>query len=134
MSGAKVLAINAPRPEYPYEARRQHATGSGVAVLHVDLASGNVTSVALEQSTGHAILDAATVSAFLHERGAHARELPAGPSRRSWLIPTADLHDGIMGAHCPSFACRGNQIAIIPAITGSASSRFRAPGSAYSTR
>src|SRR5438874_10584527 len=64
MSGAKVLAINAPRPEYPYEARRQHATGSGVAVLHVDLASGNVTSVALEQSTGHAILDAATVSAF----------------------------------------------------------------------
>ena len=31
MGAAKVLAINAPRPEYPYEARRQRAIGSGVA-------------------------------------------------------------------------------------------------------
>lgn len=36
MAAAKVVAINAPRPDYPYEARRQRATGSGIAVLRVD--------------------------------------------------------------------------------------------------
>jgi TonB family protein len=61
---AKVAAISAPRPEYPYEARREHATGSGVAILHVDPASGLVTSASMAQSTGNAILDNATLGAF----------------------------------------------------------------------
>ena len=61
MGAAKALAINAPRPEYPYEARRQRITGSGVALLTVD-ANGNVTSVTMVRSTGNAILDQATIS------------------------------------------------------------------------
>jgi TonB family protein len=64
MSGAKVMAISAPRPEYPYEARRQRTTGSGVAVLTVDFANGNVLDVAMVQSTGSAVLDQATISGF----------------------------------------------------------------------
>lgn len=64
MGAAKVFAISAPRPDYPYEARRQRATGSGVAVLTVDPATGYVTDVSMSQTTGNAILDSATVSAF----------------------------------------------------------------------
>ncbi len=40
MSSAKAVAISAPRPEYPYEARRARATGSGVCVMTVDPSSG----------------------------------------------------------------------------------------------
>jgi TonB family protein len=64
MSAAKVLALTAPRPEYPYEARRQRATGSGVATLTIDSATGNVTDVRMSRSTGSAVLDNATISAF----------------------------------------------------------------------
>ena len=63
MRAAKVLAISAPRPEYPYEARRQRITGSGVAVLTVN-AAGHVTDVAMIQSTGSPALDNATISGF----------------------------------------------------------------------
>jgi TonB family protein len=64
LSTAKVLAINAPRPEYPYEARRQKITGSGVAVLSVDPGSGNVTDVTMSASTGSAFLDNAAIAGF----------------------------------------------------------------------
>lgn len=64
MRSARVLAINAPRPEYPYEARRQRLTGSGLAVLTIDFARGNVLDVRMAQSTGSAVLDNATVNAF----------------------------------------------------------------------
>lgn len=64
MRSARVLAMNAPRPEYPYEARRQRLTGSGMAVLTIDFASGSVLDVTMAQSTGSAVLDNATVSAF----------------------------------------------------------------------
>lgn len=64
LSSAKVLALSAPRPEYPYEARRQRLTGSGVAVLLVDSASGSVTNVSIVRSTGSAILDNAAISGF----------------------------------------------------------------------
>ncbi|MEP7072288.1 MAG: energy transducer TonB [Verrucomicrobiota bacterium] len=64
MARAKALAIVAPRPDYPYEARREHATGSGVIVLTVDRGSGLVMDVRLDQSTGHPILDRAALSAF----------------------------------------------------------------------
>lgn len=62
VSSAKVLALSAPRPEYPYEARRQRVTGSGVAVLTIDLATGYVVEVRVVRSTGHAVLDGATIS------------------------------------------------------------------------
>ena len=64
ISGAKAVAIFAPKPEYPYEARSRHQVGSGVAVLSVDTASGNVTDASMGQSIGSPILDNATVSTF----------------------------------------------------------------------
>ena len=64
ITGAKAIAIFAPKPEYPYEARSRHVTGSGVAVLSVDTASGNVTEATMGQSIGNPILDNATVSTF----------------------------------------------------------------------
>jgi protein TonB len=64
MSSAKAVAVSAPRPEYPYEARRARATGSGVCVMTVDPASGAVTSAVMAQSTGSPILDNAATSAF----------------------------------------------------------------------
>jgi protein TonB len=63
MSSAKAQAVFSPRPEYPYEARRQKKTGSGICVLTID-ASGSVSSADMAQSTGTPILDNATVSAF----------------------------------------------------------------------
>ena len=64
ISGAKAVAIFAPKPDYPYEARSRHVTGSGVAVLTVDTASGNVTDASMAQSIGSPILDNSTVSTF----------------------------------------------------------------------
>jgi TonB family protein len=64
MSSAKAVAVSAPRPEYPYEARRSKTTGSGVCVMTVDTGSGAVTSAEMAQSTGSPILDNAATSAF----------------------------------------------------------------------
>ena len=64
LAAVKAWMIYAPRPVYPYEARRQRITGSGIAVLTVDSAIGNVTSVRMMQSCGNAILDNATLDAF----------------------------------------------------------------------
>jgi TonB family protein len=63
-SGAKALAISAPRPEYPYEARSRRIMGSGVCVVTVDTPSGNVTDATMAQSIGNSILDNSAVSAF----------------------------------------------------------------------
>lgn len=60
----KAAAISAPRPDYPYEARRNHVTGSGVCVVTVDSASGSVTDATMAQSTGSPILDNSATSAF----------------------------------------------------------------------
>lgn len=64
MSSAKAVAVSAPRPEYPYEARRSKITGSGVCVMTVDPGSGAVTSATMAQSTGNPVLDNAATSAF----------------------------------------------------------------------
>jgi protein TonB len=64
MSSAKAVAVSAPRPEYPYEARRSKITGSGVCVMTVDTGSGSVTSAEMASSTGNPILDNAATSAF----------------------------------------------------------------------
>jgi protein TonB len=64
LSSARVMALSAPRPEYPYEARRQRITGSGFVVMTVDSINGRVTDVVMEQSTGNPVLDNASVTAF----------------------------------------------------------------------
>jgi len=64
ISSAKALATYAPRPQYPYEARSRHVTGSGVCVVTVDPGSGSVTGASMAQSIGNPILDNAATSAF----------------------------------------------------------------------
>jgi TonB family protein len=64
MSQAKALAINSPRPPYPYEARAKRITGSGVITVNVDAASGDVTSGSVTKSTGSSVLDEAALSTF----------------------------------------------------------------------
>jgi periplasmic protein TonB len=63
-SQGKALAVSAPRPEYPYEARSHHITGSGVCVVTVDTGTGSVTDATMAQSIGNPILDNSAVSAF----------------------------------------------------------------------
>jgi periplasmic protein TonB len=60
----KAMMTYAPRPVYPYEARRQRLTGSGVALLTVDQTSGILTDVVMTQSCGNAILDNSTLDAL----------------------------------------------------------------------
>jgi periplasmic protein TonB len=64
LSSAKVFAVSAPRPEYPYEARRQKITGDGIVVMAVDPVTGNVISVSMAKTTGSAFLDNAAVTGF----------------------------------------------------------------------
>ncbi len=64
LGSVKALAIFAPRPEYPYEARRQRTTGSGLVVLTIDSSTGSVTDARMTQSTGSPILDNSAVSAL----------------------------------------------------------------------
>jgi periplasmic protein TonB len=76
LANAKALAISAPRPDYPYEARSRHLTGSGIAIISVDPITGFATDVTMEQSIGNPILDNSTVSAFRRWRFK-----PGSPSR-----------------------------------------------------
>jgi TonB family protein len=64
MSGAKAVAVSTPMPQYPYQARRARITGSGICVMTVDTATGNVTTAVMEQSTGDGILDKVTTDTF----------------------------------------------------------------------
>ena len=64
LRAVKAMVAYAPRPVYPYEARRQRLTGSGVALLTVDRSSGSVTDVMMTQSCGSAILDNSTLDAL----------------------------------------------------------------------
>jgi TonB family protein len=67
-NSGKIAVIFAPKPEYPLAARKKHLEGDGVLLLHIDMPSGNVTSVDVEKSTGHKILDNAAVRSFLRWR------------------------------------------------------------------
>ena len=64
LSALKAVAIKAPLPDYPYQAKNAHITGSGVCVLLVDTATGRVTSATMAQSTGNEILDKVTTNTF----------------------------------------------------------------------
>jgi TonB family protein len=64
LRSVKAKVAYAPRPVYPYEARRQRVTGSGIALLTVDQISGTVTDVRMAQSCGNVILDNSTLDAL----------------------------------------------------------------------
>jgi len=64
LGGVRALVTYAPRPVYPYEARRQRLTGSGIALLTVAPVDGKVVDVHMTQSCGSVILDNATLDAF----------------------------------------------------------------------
>jgi TonB family protein len=57
----KALTLYAPRPAYPYEARRGGITGSGIAQLTVNPAVGNVIDARMTQTTGSVFLDNSTL-------------------------------------------------------------------------
>lgn len=58
------VPVVAPKPDYPYEARTRHITGSGIVELTVDPGSGAVTDAKMAQSIGNPILDNSALSAF----------------------------------------------------------------------
>ncbi len=60
---ARKLAIYAPRPKVPAEARARHLTGAGVCVVHVR-PDGTVERAEMLQSTGQPVLDKASIDAF----------------------------------------------------------------------
>ena len=64
VSRAKVFALNAPLPEYPFEARRQKISGDGIAVLTIDPGSGTVIEVTMSKTTGNSFLDNAAITGF----------------------------------------------------------------------
>ena len=64
LSAAQALAVSAPLPEYPYQAKHANITGSGVCAMIIDTASGKVTNAMMAQSTGNAILDKVTTETF----------------------------------------------------------------------
>ena len=64
LRSVKAMVAYAPCPVYPYEARRQRLTGSGVALLTINKASGVVIDVLMRQSCGNAILDNSTLEAL----------------------------------------------------------------------
>ena len=59
--------VSAPRPVYPYEARRSKQTGSGRFVITFD-DSGSPTDVSAAQSTGSPILDQTSINTFMRWR------------------------------------------------------------------
>jgi TonB family protein len=64
MSSGKGVRIYTPHPPYSEEARRNHITGSGIAEMTVDTATGAVTNVVMTHSTGNAMLDNSATSTF----------------------------------------------------------------------
>ncbi len=64
LPAAQAMAVSAPLPEYPYQAKRAKITGNGVCIITVDTASGKVTDAMMAQSTGDGILDKATINTF----------------------------------------------------------------------
>src|SRR5262249_3372012 len=64
LSALKAVAIRAPLPDYPYQAKNAHITGSGGCVLLIDTATGRVTSPTMGQSTANEILDKVTTNSF----------------------------------------------------------------------
>jgi TonB family protein len=64
LPAAQAMAVSAPLPEYPYQAKRANITGSGICVMTIDTANGKVTDAMMAQSTGDGILDKVTIDTF----------------------------------------------------------------------
>ena len=64
VGSVKALAVYAPRPQYPYEARARRQAGAGVAILTIDPNTGFVKKAEMATSTGYQILDNAALAAF----------------------------------------------------------------------
>jgi TonB family protein len=64
LSVAQSMAVTAPLPDYPYEAKRRNLNGSGTCVVTVDTATGTVTNASMFQSTGSPLLDKLTIQTF----------------------------------------------------------------------
>ena len=64
LSVAQSMAISAPLPEYPYEAKRRNLTGNGICIVSVEVATGRVTNAKMSKSTGSTMLDKLTVQTF----------------------------------------------------------------------
>ncbi len=62
------LILHAPRPEYPYLARDLRETGKGLFTLTVNTATGKVTAINVDTSTGRKRLDWACIKAFMQWR------------------------------------------------------------------
>jgi TonB family protein len=60
----KALAVYAPQPAYPYEARNKHQTGRGIVLVNVNSSTGVVTSAQMLKSTGYKVLDDSALEAF----------------------------------------------------------------------
>ena len=58
------VAIFAPKPEYPPEARAKNWAGDGAVLLNVNVKTGRVISVRMVKSTGHKVLDDATLNSY----------------------------------------------------------------------
>ena len=74
----RAAMIYKPNIEYPYEAKRARLTGHGVVVLDVNPATGEVIAARMAQSTGHALLDQASIQGFREARfrpGTTARQV-----------------------------------------------------------
>ena len=64
----RLTAVTSVRPNYPFEARRNRRTGTGIVVFDVDAATGRVTTARMAQSTGHPELDEAVLETFKNAR------------------------------------------------------------------
>jgi len=64
LAPARAIAVYAPPPTYPHEARARKEMGSGVVIVTIDPATGNVTTAVMASSTGSKILDQAALTAF----------------------------------------------------------------------
>jgi TonB family protein len=58
----KTLMEIAPRSTKVPEASRRHLGGSGVLVIEIDRRSGRATSVRIERTTGHRLLDESAIN------------------------------------------------------------------------
>jgi TonB family protein len=56
--------VRKPKVHYPFEAKRQRTTGSGIIVVDINSTTGEVTRVRMGVSTGSAVLDNAATGAF----------------------------------------------------------------------
>jgi TonB family protein len=63
VSAARKLAIYAPRPMVPAEARAKHLKGAGVCIVYVR-PDGTVSRAVMNPSTGQPLLDKASIDAF----------------------------------------------------------------------